>query len=243
MFLLISVPVIVVGILSICGLIIAVLISQSVKMEEEECRAEGIACPVLEFADNSQVMELLQQKPAGVLSLTNEEVVVPNSSDANLLQKIGQKHRGHPAFKPMPRAHGEGFIVTHFAGPVDYHIDGFVDKNRDTLPGELSLLFGASGLPLLAALFRDKTDAAEWTMQGYRSRASSRVAIHTCAAETSAALDIGGMVLFVRTVLASILGDIAAPDLLEAGEKNMRTTSITDCKGIDDPLKNEEKVA
>ena len=43
-------------------------------MEEEECRAEGIACPVLEFADNSQVMELLQQKPAGVLSLTNEEV-------------------------------------------------------------------------------------------------------------------------------------------------------------------------
>ena len=54
------------------------------KMEEAECRAEGVACPVLQFADNSQVMQLLQQKPQGVLSLTNEEVVVPNSSDANL---------------------------------------------------------------------------------------------------------------------------------------------------------------
>ena len=63
-------------------------------------------------------MELLTQRPQGVLSLTNEEVVVPNSSDANLLQKVCQKQAGHPCFKPMPRAHGEGFVVTHFAGPV-----------------------------------------------------------------------------------------------------------------------------
>ena len=53
-----------------------------------------------------------------VLSLVNEEVLVPNSSDASLLSKLQQQHRASAVFKPMPRAHGEGFVITHFAGPV-----------------------------------------------------------------------------------------------------------------------------
>ena len=45
-------------------------------------------------------------------------------------------NQAHAAFKPLPRAQGEGFCVSHFAGPVGYHIDGFVEKSRDALPGE-----------------------------------------------------------------------------------------------------------
>ena len=119
------------------------------RLEEKECRDEGVACPKLDFADNSAVVELLTQKPSGLLSLLNEEVIVPNSSDASLLQKMQQVHRAHPCFKPMPRAQGEGFLVQHFAGPVGYLIDGFVEKNRDALPSELTQLLGASELPLL----------------------------------------------------------------------------------------------
>ena len=65
-------------------------------------------------------------------------MLVPNASDANLLQKMAQQHKAHAAFKPLPRAQGEGFSVSHFAGPVGYHIDGFVEKSRDALPGELT---------------------------------------------------------------------------------------------------------
>ena len=60
------------------------------RMEEAECRAEGVQCPALEFADNSAVASLLEAKPHGLLSLANEEVLVPNASDANLLQKMSQ---------------------------------------------------------------------------------------------------------------------------------------------------------
>ena len=105
-------------------------------MEEAECRAEGVECPVLEFADNSAVATLLEARPHGLLSLINEEVLVPVPSDANLLQKMSQQHKQNDAFKPLPRAQGEGFSVSHFAGPVGYHIDGFVEKSRDALPGE-----------------------------------------------------------------------------------------------------------
>ena len=105
-------------------------------------------------------MDLMTAKPTGVLSLINEEVLVPNSSDANLLQKLLQQHRssvtprGTVVFKALPRAQGEGFIVQHYAGPVGYLIEGFVDKNRDTLPGELTQLLSASSMPLLEAIFK-----------------------------------------------------------------------------------------
>ena len=49
---------------------------------------------------------------------------------------------------------GDGFIINHYAGPVGYLIEGFVDKNRDTLPGELTQLFTTSSNPLLVALFK-----------------------------------------------------------------------------------------
>jgi myosin heavy subunit len=123
------------------------------KLEEAECAREGVACPKLEFADNSAVMALMTAKPAGVLSLTNEEVVVPNGSDDSLLQKLQQQHRAHDRFKLMPRAQGEGFVIHHYAGPVAYHIAGFVEKNRDQLPGELTQVLSSAQMPLLKALF------------------------------------------------------------------------------------------
>ena len=124
------------------------------RLEEAECQAEGVACPQLTFADNSAVMTLMTSKPTGILSLMNEEVLVPNASDAQLLQKLTQQHKGHSEFKVMPRAQGDGFVVHHYAGPVSYLIEGFVEKNRDQLPGELVQLVSTSQMPLLQALFK-----------------------------------------------------------------------------------------
>ena len=144
------------------------------RQEEAECRAEGVACPTLQFADNSAVMTLMTAKPTGVLSLINEEVLVPNASDANLLQKLMQQHRSNSEFRPLPRSQGEGFIITHYAGPVSYVIDGFVDKNRDALPGELLQLVGSSQMPLLSALFKQggaaDPDAAPKSARGGGAR-------------------------------------------------------------------------
>jgi len=124
------------------------------RLEEQECRSEGVACPPLDFADNAAVVSLIETKPTGLLSLINEEVLVPNSSDVNLLQKMLQNHRGHTACKAMPRSLGEGFTIVHFAGEVSYHIEGFVDKSRDALPSELNVVMATSTMPPLPALFK-----------------------------------------------------------------------------------------
>merc|ERR1719399_1427199 len=130
------------------------------RLEEQECLSEGVECPALAFADNAAVVSLIETKPTGVLSLINEEVLVPNSSDANLLQKMLQHHRGNAACKPMPRSVGEGFAIIHFAGEVSYHIDGFVDKSRDALPSELSVVMATSSMAPLPALFKSGSGEA-----------------------------------------------------------------------------------
>ena len=63
---------------------------------------------------------------------------------------------------------------------------------------------------LVSAADSDKTDAVKWTMIDYRSRTTSRVVISTFAAETSAALDTEGMVIYARAMFASVLGSPSA---------------------------------
>ena len=66
---------------------------------------------------------------------------------------ISRSHLGH--ISGISRVYlgyisqGEGFVIHHFAGEVAYDVDGFVDKNRDALPGELSLLLSGSEVCVL----------------------------------------------------------------------------------------------
>ena len=144
------------------------------RMEEAECRAEGVVCPKLEFADNSHVMALMTTRPTGVLSLMNEEVIVPNGSDMGLLGKLQQNHRSNATFKQLPRNQGDGFVVLHYAGPVGYQIEGFVDKNRDQLPGELVQMLGTSQMALVTDLFKPSTaDEAPKSARGGGARGRS----------------------------------------------------------------------
>jgi myosin heavy subunit len=48
-----------------------------------------------------------------------------------------------------------GLQLRHYAGDVNYDVTGFLEKNRDTLFGDLILAMQTSKLPLLQKLFPD----------------------------------------------------------------------------------------
>ena len=152
------------------------------RLEEAECNAEGVACPKLEFADNSNVMALMTARPTGVLSLINEEVLVPNASDASLLEKLQQQHRGQPTFKPMPRGQGEGFVILHYAGPVGYLVDGFVDKNRDACPASSSSCSARARCPSSRPSTGRAAPPPTRSRRGARAAAAARAAGRAAAA-------------------------------------------------------------
>ena len=57
---------------------------------------------------------------------------MPKGSDKNWCQKLYDKHLKHAHFE-KPRMSNTAFMILHFADRVEYQMDGFLEKNRDTV--------------------------------------------------------------------------------------------------------------
>lgn len=123
---------------------------------------EGIAYDNVPYIDNAPVLALLAERPFGLLNLLDEEVRVPQGSDAKWLEKVSQRHADHPAFgapKQQGKARRDFFCVRHYAGEVRYSADGLVEKNADRLSRGLYDLLSGSSCGLTRACFPPKDDA------------------------------------------------------------------------------------
>nr|XP_012633259.1 unconventional myosin-XIX isoform X2 [Microcebus murinus] len=75
------------------------------------------------------------------------------SSAAQLQTRIESALAGNPCLGDNKLSPEPSFIVVHYAGPVRYHTAGLVEKNKDPVPPELTILLQQSQDPLLAVLF------------------------------------------------------------------------------------------
>ena len=112
------------------------------KLEQEEYVKEEIEWSFIDFSDNQPCINLIENK-LGILSLLDEESRLPAGSDNSLMEKMYQtldKEQNKKVFK-KPRFGGNKFIVSHYALDVTYDVDGFIEKNRDTVgEGHLDVL-------------------------------------------------------------------------------------------------------
>lgn len=116
------------------------------KLEQEEYVKEEIEWSFIEFSDNQPCINLIENK-LGILSLLDEESRLPAGSDQSLIEKMYQNLNKEPTSKVFkkPRFGQSKFIVAHYALDVSYDIDGFIEKNRDTVgEGHLEVLKNSS---------------------------------------------------------------------------------------------------
>lgn len=106
------------------------------KLEQEEYLREQIDWTFIDFSDNQPCIDLIEGK-LGILSLLDEESRLPGGADENFVTKL---HHNYAAdknrFYKKPRFGKSTFTVCHYAIDVTYESDGFIDKNRDTIPDE-----------------------------------------------------------------------------------------------------------
>ena len=103
---------------------------------------EQINWTFIEFADNQACIDVIEGK-MGVLTLLDEESRLPAGADASFASKLHQQlpRPEHKEVFKKPRFNQNAFIIAHYAHDVTYDVDGFIDKNRDTVPDEhLALL-------------------------------------------------------------------------------------------------------
>ncbi|XP_077458603.1 myosin heavy chain, fast skeletal muscle [Stigmatopora argus] len=126
-------------------------------LEQEEYKKEGIEWEFIDFGmDLAACIELIE-KPMGIFSILEEECMFPKASDTTFKNKLYDQHLGKsaPFQKPKP-AKGKAeahFSLVHYAGTVDYNINGWLDKNKDPLNDSVIQLYQKSSVKLLALLY------------------------------------------------------------------------------------------
>lgn len=123
------------------------------KLEEQLYDREGIQWDPLDFPDNQDAVEMLQGKGTGVFAILDEECVVPQGSDQGFNNKLIKQHKGHRRFDEI-KTKPSWFVIKHFAGPVSYCSDGFLDKNKDQLSTDLIECLGNSSNDFIVNLFK-----------------------------------------------------------------------------------------
>ncbi|KAJ2332627.1 Myosin type-2 heavy chain 1, partial [Coemansia sp. RSA 2673] len=127
------------------------------KLEQEEYHREQLKdWTFVDFQDNQPCIDLIEGKPLGILSLLDEESRLQQGSDQTFAEKL-IKQFGSPStpaagFFGKPRFGSDRFTVRHYAHSVEYAAEGFIDKNKDTVPDEIQNVLKASGDSLVRAI-------------------------------------------------------------------------------------------
>ncbi|KAM6240473.1 myosin heavy chain, skeletal muscle, adult-like [Spheniscus humboldti] len=148
-------------------------------LEQEEYKKEGIEWTFIDFGmDLAACIELIE-KPMGIFSILEEECMFPKATDTSFKNKLYDQHLGKSSNfqKPKPtkgkvEAH---FSLIHYAGTVDYNINGWLEKNKDPLNETVIGLYQKSSLKTLALLFANYggADAEAGGKKGGKKKGSS----------------------------------------------------------------------
>ncbi|KAI9906019.1 hypothetical protein PsorP6_013671 [Peronosclerospora sorghi] len=130
---------------------------KTVQIEYEE---EGIVWDHIEYADNQDVLTVIESR-MGIISLLNEEVMRPKGSEESFMSKVTSLHKDDMTHViEFPRTSRTEFLIKHYAAPVMYDSVGFLEKHKDSLLPDLSELMRGSSKPFIAKLFEQKPEPA-----------------------------------------------------------------------------------
>ncbi|KAI3772786.1 hypothetical protein L6452_03979 [Arctium lappa] len=129
------------------------------KMEQEEYTKEAINWSYIEFVDNQDVLDLIEKKPGGIISLLDEACMFPKSTHETFAQKLYQTFAKNKRFI-KPKLSRTSFTISHYAGEVNYLADQFLDKNKDYVVAEHQSLLTASKYPFVVGLFPPLPEAS-----------------------------------------------------------------------------------
>uniref|UniRef100_G3PIW5 Myosin VIIAa n=2 Tax=Gasterosteus aculeatus aculeatus TaxID=481459 RepID=G3PIW5_GASAC len=124
------------------------------KLEQEEYNLENINWQHIEFTDNQDALDMIAIKPMNIISLIDEESRFPKGTDTTMLNKLNFQHKLNTYYIPPKNNHETQFGIQHFAGVVYYETKGFLEKNRDTLYGDIIQLVHSSKNKFIKQIFQ-----------------------------------------------------------------------------------------
>ncbi|KAM9647791.1 unconventional myosin-Ig isoform 3-T3 [Morphnus guianensis] len=133
------------------------------RQEQAEYQREGIAWQSIEYFSNEPIVELVEQPHRGILALLDEACLAAGTvTDSLFLASMDTRLGRHPHYTsrklcPTDKTmeFNRDFRIKHYAGDVTYSVEGFLDKNKDTLFQDFKRLFYNSADAVLRAMWPD----------------------------------------------------------------------------------------
>ena len=114
-------------------------------LEQQEYEREGIDWWYISFPDNQDVLDLIEKRHDGILSILDEQSRLPRCTDATFASAVYQKCCGNARFEASKAMQAQlSFAIHHYAGLVAYVTEGFIEKNQDELPKSTTELLQSS---------------------------------------------------------------------------------------------------
>ncbi|XP_041432611.1 unconventional myosin-XV [Xenopus laevis] len=154
------------------------------KEEQEEYIREQIDWREISFNDNQACIDIISQKPHGILRILDDQSCFPQATDHTFLQKCHYHHGTNDLYckpkMPLPE-----FGIKHFAGKVTYQVHKFLDKNYDQVRQDVLDLFVNSRIKVVANLFFSHAQvlAQQKTMMGKSNTVTRKYKASTVAAK------------------------------------------------------------
>lgn len=129
-------------------------------LEQNEYIKEDINWEFIDFGqDLQQTIDLIEKKsnPVGIFSILDEECIVPKSTDESFFEKLNQ-YCNKESSKFKPSKFNNKFTLNHYAGDVEYSIEGWINKNRDPLANSVLEMLSGSGNKFISGLYQTEDD-------------------------------------------------------------------------------------
>ena len=136
-------------------------------LEQEEYAREQIEWQFIDFGKDLQpTIDLIEvPNPIGIFSCLDEDSVMPKATDRSFTEKLHSLW-DRKSSKYRPSRLSQGFVLTHYAAEVEYSTEGWLEKNKDPLNGNLTRLLAMSDNEHTATLFTDCLDPEDEGGQG-----------------------------------------------------------------------------
>ncbi|EFO21723.1 hypothetical protein LOAG_06763 [Loa loa] len=131
-----------------------IFIELTMKAEQEEYISEGIKWTPIEYFNNKIVCDLFEsRKPPGIMCILDDvcsQIHAQNEgADDQFLVELNKYMSQNEHYQSGTQC----FIIKHYAGAVLYNVDGFCEKNRDTLYKDFIALMQQSNRQFFKQLF------------------------------------------------------------------------------------------
>ena len=143
--------------------------------EQEVYEEEGLKWTFVDYPDNSERLDLLENRIYGIFPLCDEQLKLPKASDEKLAQSYYDKCITNKYFSASKaeRVLNE-FTIIHFAADVRYQTAGFLDKNRGDCAKEIMDCIQYSQNSLVSELATVSDDPSHSHTSSSAGRRSSR---------------------------------------------------------------------